>query len=180
MVPPGVRGTLRRAGREGGLCLHKLHTAGLRERRRMKTKNVPFEGFLAVCLQATALTCTFELKCPLPVSLPWLPSSPTFTFPPDFSDHGAITGFPDLQKTQNEKKCNQFLCGCAFSRSTNLSKTFARPDYLRTSRKVSQEPTAQGFFNQKDLKKRRKKSILHSRASLFYTHLNNVKLLFLL
>lgn len=111
---------------------------------------------LAVSLQATALACSSELQLPLLPFLPWLPSSPTFTFPPDFSDHGAIAGFPDLQKTKHKKQpVINFLAGVLFSRSTNFSKTFARPDDLRTSRKVSQEPTAQGFFNQKDKKKKK-------------------------
>lgn len=57
---------------------------------------------LAASLQATALQCTSELKCPLPPVASSL--SPLSTFPPDFSDHGAITGFPDLQKTKQKNQ----------------------------------------------------------------------------
>lgn len=70
-----------------------------------------FEGS-AVFLQATALKCTPELLCPL-----WLLP---FTFWLVLCEHGAITVFPDLQKT-----CHCFCHMGGFSANQLiLSETF--------------------------------------------------------
>lgn len=149
----------------------------------MKTKNVPLKDFSSFS-PATALACTSELKCPLPGSSLLPPSRGFLPLPPLPFRLTLVTMvlslvFQTYKKQNKRQPVINFLLAVLFSRPTNSSKTFARPDDLRKSRKVSQESTAQGFFSTKKIK-RRKKSILHSRASFFYTHLNNVKPLFLL
>lgn len=89
VVPPDLCRTVGRAGREGGLYLHKLHTARLRP-RKMKTKKWLFEGS-AVLLPAAALNVHTWTLCAL-----WLLP---FTFWLALSDHGAIHCFFQLQKT---------------------------------------------------------------------------------
>ncbi len=98
-----------------------------------------FEGS-AVLLQAAALECTPELcvPCgfsPLPSGLP-LVNMVLFT-----------VFFPDLQKTS----VSVFVTGWCFSQSTNPFWNFPRLDAGVQNSKMFQEPTAQGFFNQKEV-----------------------------
>lgn len=155
----------------------------------MKTKNVPLKDFSSfspshsTCVQIRTQMPPGPFLSPLSSLLP--PSRGFLPLPQLPFRLTLVTMVLSLvfqtYKKQNKKQqpVINFVLAVLFSRTTNSSKTFARPDDLRTSRKVSQESTAQGFFSTKKIK-RRKKSILHSRASFFYTHLNNVKPLFLL
>ena len=136
MVPPDLCRTVCWASREGGLYLHKLHTARLRP-RRVKTKKWLWR-ISSFCCEPQHLTCTPELcvPCgfsPLPSGLP-LVNMVLFTV---FSSYKRLLSLFFLSH------------GWFFSQSTNPFWNFPRLDAGVQNGKTFQEPTAQGFFNQK-------------------------------
>lgn len=86
VVPPDLCGTVCRASRERGLCLHKLHTARLRQ--RMRTKKRLWRISSSVAGRSTLRAHLNSVPCGFP-----------FTFWLALSEHGAIYLFPELQKT---------------------------------------------------------------------------------
>lgn len=160
MVPPGLRGAVCWTSREGGLYLHKLHTARLRQRGIRKSLKDQQFYFSATHFSA-------HLNSVLPCGFSRLPSSLSF------SEHGAITVFSRLTKNSH---CFIFIfifyfyfffsfwvAGLSASRLI-LFETF---HVLMQVYKMAtfQEPIAQGFFNQKKKKKNKfyifKTSFLH-------------------
>lgn len=153
MVPPGLRGAVCWTSREGGLYLHKLHTAWLRQRRIKKSLKDPQFYFSATHFSA-------HLNSVLPCGFSRLPSSLSLV------NMVLSLFFPDLQKTLTVL----FFCFVFFfpfwvaGLSASQLILFETFHVLMQVYKMAtfQEPIAQGFFNQK-----KKKSILHFQNIIF-------------
>lgn len=109
VVPPGLCRRVRWASREGGLCLHKLHTARLWQ-REMKTKR-PLWRISSFCRGPQHLSASMNF---VPCGFP-------------FTSLVKMVLFTFFQS--NKRLLSLFLSWWLgfFSQSTNLSETFLRP-----------------------------------------------------
>lgn len=162
MVPPGLRGAVCWTSREGGLCLHKLHTAWLRQRRIKKSLKDQQFYFSATHFSA-------HLNSVLPCGFSRLPSSLSLV------NMVLSLFFPDLQKTLTVFFLFFFiLSGWPFSQSTNPFWNFPCVDAGVQNGNISRTNST-GIFQPKEKKINFTFSKHH-----FYINLNNVKLMFLL
>lgn len=140
VVPSGLCWSVCWASREGGLCLHKLHTAEL-QKRRMKTKMWLWRISSFV---AAALKCTPELCVPCAP-----PPTPTLWLA--LSELGAIYFFSGV--TKDFCRCFDHVAGFSANQLI-LSETFQDLMQINKMAKCFKNQQRRDIFQPKEEKKK--------------------------